>query len=432
MSVKLENVDSIRQSLEIEASKEIVEDAYAKALSDMRKEINLPGFRKGKVPDEIILKRYGDELKTETVKKVVQSTYPQAVSDAGAHPISSPSILPLGELDPKGNFSYKAIFEIYPEIEVGDYDKLKLEREKISVSAEEIDAEIKRLQMQMTQLEPAEDAGMGSGMLGMIDFKGTADGETFQGSEAENYVVDFGSGNLLKEFEVKIEGMKAGETRSIEFHYPKDYFRTEIAGKKGAFDVTVKEVRKKIVPELNDDFAKTLGNYPGLKEVREEIKKRIEDFKEHLQKNRLMEQTIRQLIEKHQGIEVPTTLIDAELGNMLENLKKQIEAQGKTIEDLKLDSKEFVKTNLKEATDRALGYMLVSAIAKKENVSATDEDVDQRIKAFADQNRQPFDKVKAQVEKENQLGHIKSQVIFEKTLDLIISKAKVKEVKPSK
>lgn len=432
MKAKLEIVDSVRQSVDVEVSAETVDKAYKTVLDQMRKEVKVPGFRKGKVPDDMIYSRYGQELQSEVMKQVIQDTYPAAVAEVGANPISSPSVLPSGDLAKGNAFTYKATFEIYPEVEPREYDKFSLEKEKVSVSSEEVDAELARLQMQMTQLEPAENDGVGEGMVAMIDFRGTADGNNFPGSEADNYVVDFGSGNLLKEFEKQIEGMKAGEKRSIEFTYPKDYFREEIAGKNGMFDVDVKEVRKKIVPELDDEFAKSLGNYKNLKEVKGELKTRIEQFKESIQKNRLMEQAIRLLIEKHQDIEVPTTLVDAELGNMLEQIKKQLESQGKTIDDAKIDPKEFVAANMKEATDRARGYMLVSAIAKKEGVEVGDEEVDARIKQFAEQNRQAFDKVKAQIQKENQIGHIKSQLVFEKTLDLVIGKAKVKETKPKK
>jgi len=312
------------------------------------------------------------------------------------------------------------------------YEKLSLEREKVAVSADEVDAEMKRLQQQMTQLEPSPEGKIGKGMIAMINFSGTAAGEVFPGSEAENYVVDFGSGNLLKEFEVQIEGMKANEERTIEFHYPKDYFRKDIAGKKGEFTVKAREIRRKIVPELNDDFAKELGQFKNLKEVKADLKKRITEYKEMVVRNQLMEQAMRKLIEKHQDMEVPTTLIDSELGNMLEQLKKQMEARGQTIQDANIDPKEFVKANVKEATSRARGYMLVSAIASKEGVEVSEDEVEARIGQIATQSRQPVAKVKQEMEKNNQMGGLRSQVVFEKTLDLILSKAKIKEMKPKK
>ncbi|MBT3182126.1 MAG: trigger factor [Deltaproteobacteria bacterium] len=432
MKAKLEIVDSIRQAVEVEVSTELVKAAQQTVIEKMKKEVKVPGFRKGKIPNDIIMKKFGEEVQSETMKQIVQDTYPTAVTDAGANPISPPSILPLGELEDGKPFKYKATFEIYPEVEPSGYTGLSLERDKVAVADDEVEMELKKIQQQMTQLEPSADGKVGEGMVAMIDFKGTAAGEVFPGSEAENYVVDFGSGNLLKEFEVQIEGMKANEEREIEFHYPQDYFRKEIAGKKGKFSVKTKEVRKKIVPELNDDFAKEMGKFKNLKEVRTDLKKRIKDFKEQIEKNKLMEQAIRALIDANKDMEVPTALIDSELGNMLEQIKKQYEAQGLPFDDSKINAQEFVKANVEEASNRARGYMLVSAIAKKEEIQVTDEDLDLRLNQIAEQTRQPLANVKQELEKKKQIGQVKSQLIFEKTLDFVVSKSKVKETKPKK
>ena len=197
MKAKLEIVDSIRQAVEVEVSVDLVKVAQKKVMVKMKKEVKIPGFRKGKIPDDIILKKYGEEVREETLKQIVQDTYPTAVTDVGANPISPPSILPLGVLEDDKPFKYKATFEIYPEVEPSGYTALSLEREKVGVTDDEVELELKRIQQQMTQLEPSPDGEVGKGMVAMIDFKGTAGGEAFPGSEAENYVVDYESGNLL-------------------------------------------------------------------------------------------------------------------------------------------------------------------------------------------------------------------------------------------
>jgi len=329
-------------------------------------------------------------------------------------------------------FTYKAIVEIYPVVEVKSYEGIALEKEKVEVSKDEIESELKRLQQQMTQLEPSPEGELEKGMVAMIDFNGKAGGEIFPGSEAENYVVDFGTGALLKEFEVQIKGMKTNEERDIEFHYPKDYFRKEVAGKKGEFKVKVKEVRRKIVPELNDEFAKELGEYKSLKDVRAELKKRILEYKEGVVKRNLMDQAVRKLIDDNQSLEVPSQLVDAELGNMLEQLKRQYEMQGRKFDDSKIDPKQFVQANVKEATERARGYMIVSAIANKENISCTDEELDKRIELIAQSNKQPVSKVRQELEKNKMIDNLRSQMVFEKTVDMILGKAKIKERKAKK
>lgn len=432
MKSSIEKINSIRQKLTIEAEASQVDRALKEAIEKVKKDAKMPGFRKGKVPDDMIMKRHADEVKTEAIREVVRATYPEAVKETEARPISEPHVEIAGMIEKGKPFTYYATIEVYPEVEAKGYSGLTLTREKVSVTADEIDTELGRIQKQMTQLEPAEGGEIGPGMVAMIDFKGTAGGKTFAGSEAENYVVDFGTGALLQEFEVEIKGMKSGEERKISFHYPTGFFRRELAGKKGEFNVKVKEVRRKVVPELDDEFAKTLGDFKDLAAVKTDLKKRIAEYKEGLEQGKLREQAIRTLIEKNQDLEVPTALVDAELGNMLEHVKRQHEARGKKFDVKKIDAKRFVTENVKEATDRARGYMLARAISQKEEIEATDEDLEQRIAQMAAQSRSTPQQMKDYLNKNNAIDNLKSQIIFEKTLDLVVSKAKVKIEKPKK
>ncbi|HPM42136.1 MAG TPA: trigger factor, partial [bacterium] len=256
MKASIETISKIKRQITVEATADSVKKAFASAIEKIRKEAKVPGFRKGKVPDNVIEGRFGEDLEVEAIRELVRATYPKAVEETGAKPLADPSVEPVGKIEKGKPFTYKAAFEVYPDFTAEGYEGLKLEQEKVEVVDDEVEGELRRLQRQRTQLEPAPEGALGPGMIAMIDFKGTAGGSAFPGSEAENYVVDFGGGNLLEEFEVQIEGMKASEERDIEFDYPADYFKKEIAGKRGAFNVKVKEVRKKVVPELSDEFAK--------------------------------------------------------------------------------------------------------------------------------------------------------------------------------
>ena len=428
MSVSVENVDSVNRSLTIEVGADAVALAKKAAIEKVRKEAQVPGFRKGKIPDAILMQRFGDDIKTETMKQAINAAYPGAIGESGLTPLGDPRIEVLEEAQDGKPFKFKANIEVYPEVEIKskDYEGLKLEGEQVAVSDEEVETELLKLQQRMTQLEPAEEGSIGPGMVAMIDFTGTAGGESFPGSEAENYVVDFGSGNLLDEFEARIEGMKANEERDIEFVYPDDFFKHEIAGKKGKFKIKVKEVRRKVVPELGDDFAKELGNFSSLGEVRRELKSRIKDYKEVSERARLKELAIRALIEKHEKMEVPFAMIDAELGNMLEQLKQQMESQGGKFDQSQENVQAFVKANVGEATSRARGFIIIDSIAKKENVEVSEEDVDSRLQAISAQHRKPIDEVRKQLESQNLLDQMRSQIRFEKALDLVVSKAKIK------
>jgi trigger factor len=432
MSVSVKNVDSVNKCLTIDVDADAVEAAKKAAIEKVRKEAQVPGFRKGKIPEAILMQRFGDDIKTETMKQAINAAYPNAIKETGLSPLGDPRIEVEEESQDGKPFKFKANIEVYPEVEIKekDYSGIKLEGEKIVVGDEEVETELLKLQQRMTQLEPVEDGSVGPGMVAMIDFTGTAGGESFPGSEAENYVVDYGSGNLLEAFEARIEGMKANEERDIEFIYPEDFFKHEIAGKTGHFKIKVKEVRRKVVPELCDDFAKELGNFSTLGEVRKELKGRIKDYKEVSERARLKESAIRALIEKHDKMEVPFAMIDAELGNMLEQLKQQMESQGGKFDQGQDNVQAFVKANVAEATNRARGFIVIDAIAKKEGVEVADEDVDARLQAIATQHKKPLEEVRKQLESQNMIGQMSSQIRFEKTLDLVVDKAKVKEVKP--
>ncbi|HQG13653.1 MAG TPA: hypothetical protein PLT05_04735, partial [bacterium] len=186
------------------------------------------------------------------------------------------------------------------------------------------------------------------------------------------------------------------------------------------------------VPEINDDFAKEIGKFKDLKEVKADLKKRILEYKEVMIKNDLMAQAVRKLVEKHKDIEVPTPLVDSELKNMLEQIKRQYESQGKKFEEVKLDPRQFVEANVEEATSRARGFLLVNAVSSKENVQVSDDDVEERVSQIAQQSRQTPEQIKEYIEKSNQMESLKAQLIFEKTLELIISKSKIKYVKQGK
>lgn len=432
MKSSIEKVDAIRQKITVEIPPEEVEKAFKAALDEVKKEAKIPGFRQGKVPDDMIMSRFGEDVRMEAGKRAVRASYGDAVTSVEAKPISEPHIEAAAPIERGKPFTYTATIEIYPEVVAKDYAGLALTRKKVDVTDDEVENEIQRIRQQMTQLEPVEGAEVGPGMVAMVDFKGTAAGDSFPGSEAENYVVDFGTGSLLQEFEIEIKGMKAGEERDISFDYPAGFFRKELAGKKGEFKVKVKEVRRKVVPELDEEFAKTLGDYKDMAAVRDELKKRIGEYKEGMEQSSLREQAMRALIEKHSDLEVPTALIDSELGNMLEQLKRQYEAHGQKFDANKIDAKRFVSENLKEATDRARGYMVARAISEQEKVEAAEEDVEKRILTMAAQSRSTEQQMKDYLQKNNMMDNIRSQIIFEKTLDLVVEKAKVKTEKPKK
>jgi trigger factor len=432
VETKLEDVNSISQKLTVTVPPQHIKRSAKKALAEVKKDAKVPGFRKGKVPDEMIKQRMGEAYTEEVVRQIVRDSYPEAVKLSNAHPISDPRIeTATVVVDESKPYVYSAIFEVYPKVEPKDFTGMKLEKEKVQVSKEEVENELNALQQQMTQLEPAPDATLTKGVLARVDFKGTADGRTFEGSEAKDFIVDLEAKNLLPEFEKQIEGMKENEERKIEFSYPPDYFNKEIAGKKGTYEVKCKELRRKVVPEFNDDFAKDLGPFKTMDDVRKTLNDRIAWFKEGQQHMQLHRQVMENF-SKEQPIDVPDVMVSSELGSMLEEFSKQLESQGKTIKDIGLDPSTFVRDHMSEAQLRVRGYIIANAIAQREKITVTDEEVGHRLKAIAQQTGEQEAKVRKHFTDNNMLGGLKAQMLIEKTLDYVIDKAKVKETSGKK
>lgn len=432
VETKLEDVNSISQKLTVTLPAQHVKKSARKALAELKKDAKVPGFRKGKVPDEMIKKRLGEAYKEEILRQIVRDSYSDAVRLANARPISDPRIeTETANIDEAKEFAYKAVFEIYPTVEPEKYTGMKLEKEKVVVSKEEVENELRTLQQQMTQLEPAPDAAIAKGILARVDFTGTANGKPFEGSEAKDFIVDLEAKNLMTEFEKQIAGMKEHEERTIEFTYPADYFNKDIAGAKGQFMVTCKELRRKIVPELNDDFAKDLGQFKTIADVKKVLHDRITWFKEGQQRT-LLHHQVMETFSKNQPIDIPDVMVSSELGSMLDEFSQQLKSQGKTLQDVGVDASSFVREHLSDAQMRVRGYIIANAIAQKEKITVADQEVDERIKGIAAQSGEQEAKVRKHFTDNNLLGGLKSQMLIEKTLDFVISKAKVKEGKAAK
>lgn len=430
MKATLEKVGSIKQCVTVESSPEEVLLAVKAQIAKFQREREIPGFRKGKAPEAMLRKRFEPYIFVEAAEEIVDATYGPAIKEVGATPIGKPTVDFVDMLKEGSPFVYKATFEVYPEVEIKGYEGLKLEREKISVTDAEVDGEVAVLIKKMTQLEPAEGGELGTGMIGLIDFTGKADGAPFEGSSAVDFVIDYGEAGLLGAFEERIAGMKAGEERTIEFDYDADYFNKELAGKKGSFHVKLKELRKKIVPELNDEFAKDCGECKTVAELKADIKKKILEAKEMGVRHHLRAQVAKQLHDKHNDIEVPLAMVDRELGGMLEDMLYRLEMQGQKLKDSDIDAKKFVEEHAVEATERARSSIIIDSIVKSENVTAGDDEVEKRIEELASYNHQPVAKMRQGLEAKGMLPEIAGRIKFEKALDIVISKAKIKEVEP--
>lgn len=425
ITTKIEDVSPIKKKISVEIPVERIKETIEKMYEKVGKEAKLKGFRKGKVPRTVLEQYYKDDVHKEAMEQLVRDSYPEAIDKENAMPISAPYVDP-GPFDVEKPFTYVATFEIRPVVDIKGYDGLKLEKPEVSVEKKEVEDHLKMVQQQMTQLEPvADDAKAEAGMVLVVDFKGSADGEKFKGSEAKDFYVDLGAGNMLKPFEEALTGMTKNEEKEFEFDYPTDYFNKDLAGKKGKFHVKVKDLKRKLVPELNDEIAKDLGNFKTLAEVKADIEKRILELKEQNVKRILSTQVMDQLVEKH-AFEIPEAMINSELQAMFEGFVRHLQQQGKKFEDTGMSVEKFIENYKKDAETRVRGFLVIDAIGDLEKITVTDEEVEARLKMIAEQSGQPLPRVRQQYESQNLLGALKIQLRHEKTVDLIIDKAKIK------
>ncbi len=431
MQTKLETVSSVKKKLTVDVPVDRVLAALEKAYASVQKKAKLKGFREGKVPRNLLELHFKGEAEYEAIDILVDSTYREALEKEAVNPISRPEVT-VGPFSKDAPFSYTAQFEVHPIIEAKDYTGLHLEKTERNVTDELVDKRLAAMQRSMTQLDPAkEDTKLETGVVAFVDFNGTADGKPFEGSKADNFMVDVGGGSLLAEFEKEIVGMKAGESRTVEFNYPKDYFNKDLSGKKGVFNVKVKELKVKRVPELNDDFAKDLGEYKTLKEVKEDIKKRMISAVEHEEKMELANHALEELVKKHQ-FEVPESIVAVELKGMFEQFVRQLTSQGRKFEDSGVKVEQFIEQYKPVAENRVRGYYVLDAIALAEKMEVTEAETDDRIKVMAEQYKQPVEKIKEHYAEHGELDSLKMQLLHEKTLDFVVSKAKIKTKKVKK
>lgn len=430
-AVEVEVLSSVKRKITVNVPVEDVVKALKDSYTKVQKDAKLKGFRQGKVPRHLIDKHYRGELEAEAMEQLVQTSFPNAVKETNLSPLSRPQVTP-GSFSQDAPFVYSAVVEIKPELEIKKYSGFKLEREDYKVEQKEIDAQLEQMQMSMTTLEPIEDkdAIVEEGMVVRVDYEGTIKDKVFEGGKAQDFVLDVGGGNLIPEFEVALKGMKVGETRDVKLSYPEDYFNINLAGEDAIFKVTLKEIKKKNVPALDDELAKSLGAYETIKELKDVIAKRLEDGYANKAKQELGEQAIKQLLAEHE-FEIPETMVGWELHSMYQQMEQQAKSEGKDLAQMGLNPESFVQEYEPIARERVRTMLILDAIAESEKIEVTEQEVEDRLKLLAETWGEALPKVRQYYEKNKLISALNEELLREKTLDFVVEKSKI-NVKKSK
>jgi trigger factor len=428
MLVTVENVSPVKKKISLEIPSERVSREIEKVYGEIRKSVSIKGFRKGKVPQPVIEKYYGERMEADVMKNLVNDSYPKALAENGIVPVSQPEF-ESDELKPGEPFKYTVIIETVPEIELKDYKGLQVEKRKFLPDEEVVEGRIKELQDGMAQLKLVEGARPAAdGDFVVIDFKGFLNGVAFERGAAEDYVLQLGSHKFVPGFEEQVIGMSVGDSREIAVTFPAEYGSPELAGQPVTFEVTLKEIKEKELPSLDDDFARMFGPYDTM----EQLKARIAEVfsAEEVQKieNELRDRIVKALIEKHE-FEVPEAMVEKQLAVLVENMKSNLASQNLTLEKIG-SSEELIRTQARSvAVSQVKGSLLLAAVADKEGIQVDDALLEEKMRDMAAQANKDFEVIQGLYEKNPYAKDtLVMQLREDKAIDFLMEYAEVTEV----
>jgi len=398
-----------------------VQKAYLKNV----KKIALPGFRKGKAPRKIIEQYYGAGVFFEdAINFVCPEAYEEALKETGVEAVSRPEI-DVVEIESGKDFVFTATVTTKPEVELGDYNAISVKKVTYRTTQKEIEAEIKKVQEQNARIIPVEDRAVKEGDLTVIDFEGFTDGVAFDGGKGTDYSLEIGSGAFIPGFEDQLVGAEIGKEVEVNVTFPKDYHSEDLKGKKAMFKVTVKEIKEKQLPEINDDFVKDVSEFDTLDDYKKDIKEKIAKSSEQRGRQETENNVIDEVL-KIATVEIPGCMIDTQLENIARdfdyrlsmqglNLAKYLEMTGSNIDAFKEQFKEQAEKQVKTS-------LVLEAVAKAEKVKATEKDVEAEMKKVAESYNMELDKVK-DLFKDEERKSLENEIITQKTVDLLVKNA---------
>jgi trigger factor len=423
MKVQVENIDSVKKKVEVVLPEEKINSIRESIYSELQKQAKIKGFRPGKVPRPMIMSYYKDYIDDELKKRMVQETMYEALDEAKVNPVVQPVVDFINEADRQG---YVLECEVIPDIELPAYKGIEVEVEPIQVSDEEVAKRLDGLQHMHAEIVAIESGrGAQNGDLVIIKYQGYEDGKPVKGIETEAYPVELGSSTLMPEFENALIGMKESEEKEIPISFPDDYPDKDIAKKTLQFKVTMKDIKEKRLPEVNDEFAKDL-NFDNIEAMHKGLRDEIAKEKENVRSKEVAQKVMDALIGAV-DIPVPKILLEKRIEMMMEEAKSRFKADRLTEEEARAIEERFRKDFEKSAETRIKSEILITKISEKEGISADENDVQERIKKIAEDAKRPLNDVRNFYEQYNLLNNLRSSIIEERTISFLRDNALIKE-----
>lgn len=426
MKVTAEKIDAHKTALTLEVPQPEVAKAVDKAYHRLAEKVNIPGFRKGKVPRKILEIRLGKEaLLDEAFEILAGPVYAKALTEQNIEPVARPEIevVTLAEDQP---LVFKATVVAKPEIALGEYKGLKVAKPEVKVEAAEVDKQIESLQNRHAKMVVAEGATLGKGDFAIIDFEGFIDGAPFKGGEGKGYPLEIGSGSFIPGFEDQLIGAKAGEERDVKVAFPAEYGVPELAGKDAEFKVKVIDVKRKEVPTVDNDFVKEVSEFDTVEELKADIENKLKQAAEDKADREFRAGVIKAAMDNC-SVDIPPVMVESEIDNMLRDMDINLQNRGLSLAKyLEITKNDIgaVRANYREtAVESVKTDLMLEAVAKAEKLEATPADMEGEVAAMAAGYRAPVDEVRKIILKEGRLEALAKSVLRKKAANLIIDSA---------
>jgi trigger factor len=423
MQVNVSRLSPVLVEFDVEVGVGRVTTELEKAYSQVARTAKVSGFRPGKAPRKVLSHLYGARIAADVAQKLVDETFPQAVTDQKMQPVTSPAVETQGVEENKP-FSYKARVEVLPEITAVTYEGLGAKRPKVEVTDEAIDKELDGVRRAHSTLEPPKAARpSANGDTVTMDFTVSVDGEVIEDAGATDLPMELGGGTLLPQIEEAVLGKSSGETSSAEVPMPAQHPHPKLRGKTAKFAITVKDIKERVLPAADDEFAKDVGEFETLVALKDDIKKKLEAQAKEASDNQLAEQLVLELV-KANPVPVPPSLVERQMRLTEQEILNRARSQGQRVTGL---GEELRGKLVEDSEIKVRAGLLMAEIAKKEGIQIGNEELENGMKELAEQTGQPLAKVKAQYKDQKKREMLIGMILENKVLDIIEAKAKIEE-----
>lgn len=428
MSVQVEKLENSMAKLTIEASADELEKALQNAYLKNKNKISIPGFRKGKVPRQMIEKMYGPAIFYEdAANEIIPEAYEKAVEECGEDIVSSPEI-DVTQIEKGKPFIFTALVALKPEIKLGKYKGVKVDKADVTVTDEEVDAQINKERENNARNIEVTDRAVKDRDMTVLDFEGFVDGVAFDGGKGENYPLTIGSGAFIPGFEEQLVGAEIGKEVEVNVTFPEDYQAEELKGKAATFKCTVKEIKEKELPELDDEFASEVSEFETLAEYKADVKTKLTEKKEKEAKD-AKEAAVIEAIVNDSEMEIPEAMLKTQQKQMVDEFAQRIQMQGLSIDQYfqftGTTYDKMIEQVKPQAEKRIKSRLVLEAVVKAENIAASDEDYEEELKTMAEAYQMEVDKVK-ELLPEKSVAQIKEDIAVRKAAEFVVENAKEK------